>query len=383
MGDVELKNKFSPLENKSEIQETESESAQTLTSEIGDRKRKTLPSLDSEDSGSPISKKINHLDSDSSFDNPSTDSNSNNRTMEEQLDSIQRRLDKLATSDELSQLRENFRTTLTEEIGKLTREIDHISSTFKEQIAAVESRIFDTEVKIEKTEKENDSLRQELDALKNEMTKTREEMNDHQQYQRRWNLRLFNVPQTENETVEMTTLKVCQIFTDLVGVETTPEDIEVAHRVGPASRNTATASPAQSGDSAAGEAENVGSGARIDDQATEGETSEGGSVPFTNSSNNFVSKPSAVIVRFKFRGKRDLIIKKRSNLKKKKSKVSICEDLTKYNLDACNAVYKHPATENSWSVSGKIFCKLKQGGRKFRIPYGVDVQRYISMKARE
>ena len=373
MGDIELKNKFSLLQDKDKNLGDEINTAPTLSSEIGERKRKTLPSLDSDESGSPISKKLNQIDSDSSFDY--TSPRPEKMTVEEKLDSMQRRLSSLATSEELTQLRENFRSTLCEEIGKLTREIDHMQSTFKEQIENVEGRLLEAEIKIEKTETENRHLRHDLNTLRSEMNQTKSDLNDHQQYQRRWNLRVFNVPQTLDETAEQTTAKLCDIFTNLVGVRTTPEDIEVAHRVGPAG---VAAGPAPSGAQAVSEtagSEGAGDAGNVGDQM-EG-VSEGSNV----SNDNVIRKPSAVIVRFKFRGKRDQIIRQRRNLKKKNSNVSICEDLTKYNLDVCNSAYKHPATDSSWSVNGKIFCKLKSNGHKLRIPYGVDVHRFISMKA--
>ena len=56
------------------------------------------------------------------------------------------------------------------------------------------------------------------------------ELNDLQQYSRRWNLRVFKVP--EKETTADCTAKVCAIFSDKVGIPITASDIEVAHRTG-------------------------------------------------------------------------------------------------------------------------------------------------------
>ena len=58
------------------------------------------------------------------------------------------------------------------------------------------------------------------------------ELNDLQQYSRRWNLRVFKVPEKEKETAADCTAKVCAIFSDKVGIPITASDIEVAHRTG-------------------------------------------------------------------------------------------------------------------------------------------------------
>ena len=58
------------------------------------------------------------------------------------------------------------------------------------------------------------------------------ELNDLQQYSRRWNLRVFKVPEKEKETAADCTAKVCAIFSDKVGIPITASDIQVAHRTG-------------------------------------------------------------------------------------------------------------------------------------------------------
>lgn len=369
MEEVISPNPYEPLANDIDSQNDSNQTTHSLASEIRERKRKTLPSLDSEESNSPISKRINQVDSDNSFEEPKQKT----VKMEEQLEAIQRRLDTLATSNELSTLRENFRTTLSEEIAKLSRDIDHWSSNFKERMENVEGRMLEAEARVEETVKENTKLRQELNALKNDLTSTHAAINDQQQYQRRWNLRIFNVPEIPYETSEQTTKKVCEIFSDLVGVPTTPEDIEVAHRVKPV---TAIAGDAMQVDGADSQGAS-GEGPVAQVQGSSSSLEQGD----TNQNNVSTSKPSSIIVRFKFRGKRDQIIKQRSNLKKKNSKVSISEDLTRYNMNVCNLAYKHPNVESTWSVNGKIFCKLKSG-KKFVIPYGVELNHFIAMKAR-
>ena len=372
---VATSNKFGILKNDSPANsDVETETADI--SGIGERKRKTLPSLDSEDSGSPISKKINQFDSDSSFNssdnNPPIKSSSN---MEEVLESIQKRLDTLATSSELNNLRENLRSKLSEEISSVSREISQLNRTMTERFEVIEGRMFDAENKIEAQEKENRQLRMDIEQLREDLLCTRSEINDQQQYQRRWNLRVFNVPEKPNETQKETTDKLCDIFTNLVGVPTTPEDIEVAHRIKPVG-NVASVTDVTMETGPEGEGSDSGNG-----PAAQTTAETGGSGSNSSGLGQNTRKPIPIIVRFKFRGVRDDILRQRKNLKQKNSKVSISEDLTRYNMQVCNAAYKHPSTDNSWSVAGKIFAKFKNG-RKVRIPYGVDVYSFLSREAR-
>ena len=77
------------------------------------------------------------------------------------------------------------------------------------------------------------SLTSHLGKVYERMIKIRQnerELNDLQQYSRRWNLRVFKMP--EKETAADCIAKVCAIFSDKVGIPITASDIEVAHRTG-------------------------------------------------------------------------------------------------------------------------------------------------------
>ena len=103
----------------------------------------------------------------------------------------------------------------------------------------LEGRLFETEVKAEKLESEVKSLKKVNETatgmIKQQDRRIKQnerEMNDLQQYSRRWNLRVFKVPEKEKETAADCTAKVCAIFSDKVGIPITASDIEVAHRTG-------------------------------------------------------------------------------------------------------------------------------------------------------
>ena len=57
------------------------------------------------------------------------------------------------------------------------------------------------------------------------------DQNDQQQYDRRWNVRVYNVEEKAAETADDCAKKCCRIFTDVIGIPTTEE--EAAHRTRP------------------------------------------------------------------------------------------------------------------------------------------------------
>nr|KAG5689119.1 hypothetical protein BaRGS_013880 [Batillaria attramentaria] len=129
---------------------------------------------------------------------------------QEALTEISKQLARLATKDDMEQLT----TKLMDRIEKL------------------EGRVFDLETErdslkadVQTIKQENHALKQQLQGLKRS-TETRH--NDLEQYQRRWNLRIFGVKETQNEDCVQ---KCLQVFNDKVHVNTEEADIQVAHRV--------------------------------------------------------------------------------------------------------------------------------------------------------
>ena len=148
------------------------------------------------------------------------------------LDNISKRLDTLATKVDVEQIKD---------------EVKCLTKTFMEKLEKLEGRLFDTEVKAEKLESEVKSLKKVNETatgiIKQQDRRIRQnqrELNDLQQYSRRWNLRVFKVPEKE-ETAADCTSNVCAIFSDEVGIPITASNIEVAHRTG--QRSSARARP--------------------------------------------------------------------------------------------------------------------------------------------
>ncbi len=173
---------------------------------------------------------------------------------------------------------------------------------------------------MDKLKKENDSLKNTLRAHEQQMRKMQKEQNDQQQYSRRWNLRVFKVPEGDGETADDCRKKCCDIFNQKVNVKTAVTDIEVAHRTG---------------------------------------TPTG-------------TKPRPILVRFFDRKLRDQILANRRKLKNKGTVIG--EDLTFANHKVYMAAVKHSACSSAGTVNGKIFAKLTNG-TKMKLDMHTDVDR--------
>ena len=213
------------------------------------------------------------------------------------LDNISKRLDTLATKVDVEQMRD---------------EVKCLTETFMEKLEKLEGRLLDTEVKAEKVESEVKSLKKVNETatgmIKQQDRRIKQnerKLNDVQQYSRRWNLRVFKVPEKEKETAADCTAKVCAIFSDKVGIPITASDIQVAHRTG--QRSSTRARP--------------------------------------------------ILVRFFDRKKRDSVIISRRNLKNKGYVIG--EDLTYANCQVFRKASEHSATMSVWSSNGKILAKVK------------------------
>ena len=103
------------------------------------------------------------------------------------LDKMSRCLDTLATRTDVDQIKV---------------EVKNLTQTFIEMLEKLEGRLFDTETKTDKTEAEVKAEKKKTeiltDTVKQQERRLRQlgrEQNDLQQYTRRWNLRVYKVPE--------------------------------------------------------------------------------------------------------------------------------------------------------------------------------------------
>ena len=86
---------------------------------------------------------------------------------------------------------------------------------------------------IRKIQENNKDLKKRIDQYDKENRQLRRNQNDHEQYLRRWNCRVYKVQEEEGETANSCIKKCVKVFTKDIGVKVTEADIDLAHRIGP------------------------------------------------------------------------------------------------------------------------------------------------------
>ena len=104
----------------------------------------------------------------------------------------------------------------------------------------LEGRCFDAEKEIDSLKSDLTSVRKENAEMKEQLRRQEQKIlnilsdqNDQQEYDHRWNLRVYNVEEKAGETADDCAKKCCWIFTDMIGVPTMEDDLEAAHSTGP------------------------------------------------------------------------------------------------------------------------------------------------------
>ena len=281
--------------------------------------QKRKPSSTSSSDSSPVTEKIRQ-DKKRFFHDVSDlceEGENEMATIQTTLDEIKRQFHTLATRDDIQQIKSD---------------VDRLTSQLMLRLDKLEGRCFDAEKEIDSLKSDLTSVRKENAEMKEQLSRQEQKIlsvlsdqNDQQQYDRRWNLRAYNVEEKAGQTADNCARKCCRIFTDLIGVPTTEEDLEAAHRTGPTT----------------------------------------------------MGKRRPIIVRFQSRKLKDKVLANRRKLKGKG--VSVDEDLTAANYKLARDAYKHSYTLASWSPQGKVFAKLKNG-KTVRIKYEADINELFKME---
>jgi len=241
-----------------------------------------------------------------------------NMSVQATLDEINKKLEFVATKDNVNQLK---------------TEMERVVESLNKKIDKLESRLYDIE-------KMNDGLTNALSAEKKKNaellckvetniknnTQLFKAQNEQEQYMRRWNCRVFKVKEVEGETADQCAQKCVDVFGQKIGVKVSMADIEVAHRTG---------------------------------------------APPTKDKPN----PRPILVRFFSRQKRDLVLSQRKNLKG--LGVSVGDDLTKANYILLRRAEAHSATLSAWSSRRNVLATVKNG-KIVRLEVGEDTDTILS-----
>ena len=118
-------------------------------------------------------------------------------------------MDSLATKDDINQFR---------------AEIQRVIDSLHNKVDKMESRVFDVEAEndelkteIRKIQENKKDLKNRMDQHDKEHRQLRRNQNDHEHYLRRWNCRVYKVPEEEGETANSCIKKCAKVFTKDIG----------------------------------------------------------------------------------------------------------------------------------------------------------------------
>ena len=119
-------------------------------------------------------------------------------------------------------------------------DVDKLTSQVMLWLDKLDGRCFDAgkEIDILKSDltsvrKENAKMKEQLRRQEQKILNVLSDQNSQQQYDHRWNLRVYNLEGKARDTTNNCAKKCCWIFTDLISIPTTEDDLEAAHRTGP------------------------------------------------------------------------------------------------------------------------------------------------------
>ena len=271
---------------------------------------------------------------------------------------------------------------LMEEFHKMGTKMDQYMQRMDDRVTTVEGKVHVVENKTDKNESDIDTLCKRVERNEERTMETvhaatlaLDYAEKNEQYQRNFNIRIINLPEKDNETIEECEAAVLNLFANTLGVTVPIEAIDILHRLGPM-KKTSTASEQDNTEKEpdnSNSAEGAGEGAGVEGMET-GQTADAsaGTAADTGSSNAQAvpetNKTSNRPVRVSFvsrRVRREILFNRRK-LKKKVNQTSaqivIVEDLTKKR----HALFSK-ARENKekykkvWSREGKIYGRQHNG----------------------
>nr|KAG5693511.1 hypothetical protein BaRGS_006213 [Batillaria attramentaria] len=221
-----------------------------------------------------------------------------------------------------------------EKLGVVISSLQKIDSKLDKEVEEIKGVLFELR-------QENDTLKKELAECKSEAEKMRtiaeeakavaaaakKDSEELEQYGRRNNVRMFGVPESDDETVEACEAKALKIIHEKLGLtKIGPRDIDAIHRLGARKRRQQRRHP---------------QGARDD----------GGS----DSDSDAEKRPRPIIIRFVSRKCTQSVLTNRRKLKN--SGVVIVEDLTQARYSLFMRCREHDKVDDAWTKNGKVFVR--------------------------
>ena len=270
--------------------------------------------------------------------------------------------------------------TLMEQFEKMNTKFDtkfdEVIKRMDDRMDKIESKVLEVENKLDNTVSDVKTLGERVDSSNERVVETQHSASlalsyaeNNEQYQRNFNIRIFNLPESNDETIEDCEKKVLAFFADTLGVDVAIDAIDNLHRLGVKTKtktlnnNLENVSQQNERDNVANEsdeAQNVGMETGTESTNAGTEQSQAAQADVNKAS------PRPVIVSFVSRRVRRQILHNRFKLKKKDGQTSapiiIVEDLTKqrHTLFA-KARENKDKFKKVWSQEGKIYARQQNG----------------------
>lgn len=131
------------------------------------------------------------------------------------------------TEPSMYELQMTILKTVNDRADELARLISSNAADIKELKVSVEF----AHEEINDIKSENAALKKQCEKNQMEISSLKERVTDAERYKRRWCLRLYGLPEQDNENVKQRVAEICQKITPEMGARAA-EGIDIAHRLG-------------------------------------------------------------------------------------------------------------------------------------------------------
>ena len=286
-----------------------------------------------------------------------------------------------SNNTQFAQLMEQFgimSTKLDQTKQELNEKLDQHILKMDERIEKIKGKFLEVENKVDRTETDIKNLGQKIENNAERITENNHAANlamshaeRNEQYQRNFNLRIFNLPESINESMQECEDKVLALFSEKLGVKIPIEAIDVLHRLGPKSKQSKLNSSKESAlNNAASSDANRNQNETGEDDDTRSNSSktsaEENMETASSDTSNLLPIARPVIVSFVSRRVRREILLNRHKLKKQDNQttapVFVTEDLTKYRHSLFSKARENKEKfQKVWSREGRIFGRQLNG----------------------
>ena len=287
-------------------------------------------------------------------------------------------LSKMATNDKQFE-------SLMAELQRLNMKMDGIDKKLDERVMKLEGKVFDIEQAQDTTKKDIETVKKKVELCEELSASVEHTANlaltqaeRQEQYMRNYNIRIFNVPENENETIEECERKVLALFEEKLQMKIPIESIDMLHRLGPKRRSTKEHKSELNKEKDQQKSDDIAAQSQKNESQTESDNRNKDKINNDNTEENMITEHSneaemkqddkkvnndrPIIISFISRRIRRAVLANRHLLKKRAGQTSapiiIVEDLIKKKHALLSKAKENKSKyKNVWSKDGVILAK--------------------------